>query len=227
MVCAKLWVYPSYPQNPRVVAGVKAILSESDGSVNAMVEEVIRTKAPVIANDSQNDSRVVFREKHAEFGYGSMVVLPLIVADEVTGVLALYAREEQFFHEEEMNLLTELAGDIGFAIDHIDTREHLALHRAIADYLGWLRAGLADVRIAVNVSPQQLRHRDFVADIKLALGIDPKATAGLELEITESMVMQDFKHKYCQPARRSSLGSLRSHRRLWHRLLLTQLPVWT
>jgi len=46
----------------------------------------------------------------------------------------------------------------------------------------------------VNVSSQQLRHRDFVADIQLAVGIDPIAAGGLELEITESMVMQDFKH---------------------------------
>jgi diguanylate cyclase (GGDEF)-like protein/PAS domain S-box-containing protein len=426
-------------EDPRVVAAIKAIVSSSDGSVNAMVEEVMRTKMPAIANDSQNDLRVAFREKHAELGCGSMIVLPLIVANEVAGVLALYARERQFFHEEELKLLTELAGDIGFAIDHIETRErydylayydaltglanrnlfldrlaqhmrnaaasdqqlglflidlerfknindtlgqptgddllrqvadwlrqtvgnvdlltrsgadhfavvlpnirdeeevgrqvertldafvshafHLngeefriaakigialfphdgtdaatlfkhaevalkkakvggdrylfyaqrmtetvagrltlenqlrraldreefvlhyqpkvtvatgqlagaealirwndpatglvpparfipileetgliyevgrwALHRAIADYLRWIRAHLAAVRIAVNVSPQQLRHRDFVADIKLALDIDPRAAAGLELEITESMAMQDFKH---------------------------------
>jgi EAL domain-containing protein (putative c-di-GMP-specific phosphodiesterase class I) len=69
-----------------------------------------------------------------------------------------------------------------------------AVHKALEDYLNWARAGLAAVRIAVNVSPQQLRHRDFVADIQLAIGIDPLAAAGLELEITESMVMQDFKH---------------------------------
>jgi diguanylate cyclase (GGDEF)-like protein/PAS domain S-box-containing protein len=426
-------------EDPGVVAGIKTILSLSNGTVNTMVEEVMRTKMPAIANDSQNDLRVAFREKHAELGCGSMVVLPVIVENEVAGVLALYAREKQFFHEEEMRLLRELAGDIGFAIDHIDTRErfdylayydaltglanrnlfldrlaqhmrsaatggqqlglflidlerfknindtlgqpagdallqqvadwlrrtvgnadlltrssadhfavvlpnvtheeevgrqvektldefiahafHLngqefriaakigialfphdgtdagtlfkhaevalkkakvggdrylfyaqrmtetvagrltlenqlrraldreefvlhyqpkvnvatgelagaealirwndpatgivpparfipileetgliyevgrwALHRAIADYLRWLRAGLAAVRIAVNVSPWQLRHRDFVADIKLAVGIDPAAAAGLELEITESMVMQDFKH---------------------------------
>jgi len=426
-------------EDPRVVAAIKAILSVSDGSINAMVEEAIRTKAPAIANDSQNDPRVAFREKHRELGCGSMVMLPLIVADEVVGVLALYAREKQFFHEEEMKLLTELAGDIGFAIDHMDTRERLdflayydaltglanrnlfldrlaqhmrsattsgrqlalflidlerfknindtlgqaagdallrqvadwlrqtvgdadlltrfsadhfavvlpnvthedevgrqvektldafishpfhlndeefriaakigialfphdgtdagtlfkhaevalkkakvggdrylfyaqrmtetvagrltlenqlrraldreefvlhyqpkvdvatgqlagaealirwndpatglvpparfipileetgliyevgrwALHRAIGDYLRWIRAGLAAVRIAVNVSPQQLRHRDFVGEIKLAVGSDPATAAGLELEITESMVMQDFKH---------------------------------
>jgi diguanylate cyclase (GGDEF)-like protein/PAS domain S-box-containing protein len=426
-------------KDPRVVDAIKAIVSVSDGSVNAMVEEAVRTKSPSIANDSQNDPRVAFRAKHAELGCGSMIVLPLIVADEVACVLALYAAEKQFFHEEEMKLLTELAGDIGFAIDHIETQERFdylayydaltglanrnlfldrlaqhmrsavasgqqlglflidlerfknindtlgqaagdallrqvadwlkqavgdadlltrfsadhfavvlpnvrhedevgrqvertldafinhpfrindeefriaakigialfphdgadaatlfkhaevalkkakaggdrylfyaermtetvagrltlenqlrqaldreqfvlhyqpkvnvetgqlagaealirwndpasglvpparfipileetgliyevgrwALHRAIADYLRWLHAGLAAVRIAVNVSPQQLRHRDFVADIKLAVSIDPVAAAGLELEITESMVMQDFKH---------------------------------
>ncbi|HTD73042.1 MAG TPA: EAL domain-containing protein [Steroidobacteraceae bacterium] len=426
-------------KDPWVVTAIKAVLSVSDGSVNAMVEEAVRTKLPAIANDSQNDPRVAFRAKHAELGCGSMVVLPLIVADEVACVLALYAREKHFFHEEEMKLLTELAGDIGFAVDHIETQERFdylayydaltglanrnlfldrlaqhmrsavtsgqqlglflidlerfknindtlgqpagdellrqvadwlkqtvgdadlltrfsadhfavvlpnvrhedevgrqvertldafinhpfrlndqefriaakigialfphdgtdaatlfkhaevalkkakvggdrylfyaqrmtetvagrltlenqlrqaldreqfvlhyqpkvniatgrlagaealirwndpatglvpparfipileetgliyevgrwAVHKAIADYLRWIRAGLAAVRIAVNVSPQQLRHRDFVADIKLAIGVDPVAADGLELEITESMVMQDFKH---------------------------------
>jgi len=426
-------------ESPWVVTAVKAVMSVSDGSVNTMVDAVLRTKAPAVANDSQNDPRVAFREKHAELGCGSMVVLPLIVADEVVGILALYAREKHFFHEEEMKLLTEMAGDIGFAIDHIGTRErfdylayydaltglanrslfldrlaqHLrgavtsgrqlglflidlerfknindtlgqgagdallrqvaewlkqtvgdanlltrfgadhfavilpnarhedeiarlveksldafinhpfhvndrelriaakigiavfphdgtdaatlvkhaevalkkakvggdrylfyahrmtetvagrltlenqlrqaldreeftlhyqpkvnvatgqlagaealirwndpatglvpparfiplleetgliyevgrwAVHRAVEDYLRCSRAGLAAVRIAVNVSPQQLRHRDFVADIQRAVGIDPLAAAGLELEITESMVMQDFKH---------------------------------
>jgi diguanylate cyclase (GGDEF)-like protein/PAS domain S-box-containing protein len=425
-------------EDPRVVAGIKAILSVSDGSANAMVRAAVESKTPSIANDSQNDPRVAFREKHAELGCGSMVVLPLLVTNEVAGVLALYAREKQFFHEEEMKLLRELAGDIGFAIEHIETRErfdylayydaltglpnrnlfldrlaqqmrsavsngqqlglflidlerfknindtlgqgagdtllrkvadwlketigdadlltrfgadHFALalpnikheddvgrlvektldalinhpfqlndgvyrigakvgialfphdgtdagtlfkhaevalkkakvggdrylfyaqrmtetvagrltlenqlrqaldreeftlhyqpkvnvatgklagaealirwndpatglvpparfvpvleetgliyevgrwavHKAIGDYLRWRRAGLAAVRIAVNVSSQQLRHRDFVADIQLAIGIDPMAAAGLELEITESMVMQDFK----------------------------------
>jgi diguanylate cyclase (GGDEF)-like protein/PAS domain S-box-containing protein len=426
-------------KDPWVVTAIKAILSVSDGAVNAMVEEAVRTKLPAVANDSQNDPRVAFRAKHAELGCGSMVVLPLIVADEVACVLALYAKEKHFFHEEEMKLLTELAGDIGFAIDHIETQERFdylayydaltglanrnlfldrlaqhmrsaatsgqqlglflidlerfknindtlgqaagdellrqvadwlkdtvgnadlltrfgadhfavvlpnvrreeevgrqveetmdkfinhsfrlndesfriaakigiaifphdgtdaatlfkhaevalkkakvagdkylfyaqrmtetvagrltlenqlrlaldreeftlhyqpkvniatgqlagaealirwndpatglvpparfipileetgliyevgrwALHKAIEDYLRWFRAGLAAVPIAVNVSPQQLRNRDFVADIKLAIAVDSAAAAALELEITESMVMQDFKH---------------------------------
>jgi diguanylate cyclase (GGDEF)-like protein/PAS domain S-box-containing protein len=50
-----------------------------------------------------------------------------------------------------------------------------ALRRAIEDHLRWRTAGLDPVRIAVNVSPMQLRHRDFVAEIREAIGIDPRA----------------------------------------------------
>ena len=79
-------------EDPWVVVGIKAILSVSDGSANPMVQAALQTKAPSIANDSQNDPRVAFREKHAQLGCGSMVVLPLVVADEAAGVLALFMR---------------------------------------------------------------------------------------------------------------------------------------
>ncbi len=68
-----------------------------------------------------------------------------------------------------------------------------ALRQAIADYLRWRAAGLPAVRIAVNVSPLQLRNRDFIAEIEQAIGIDPQAATGLELEITESVIMEDVK----------------------------------
>jgi EAL domain-containing protein (putative c-di-GMP-specific phosphodiesterase class I) len=68
-----------------------------------------------------------------------------------------------------------------------------ALRQAIADYLRWRAAGLPAVRIAVNVSPLQLRHRGFIAEVEEAIGIDAQAAAGLELEITENMIMEDVK----------------------------------
>jgi diguanylate cyclase (GGDEF)-like protein len=68
-----------------------------------------------------------------------------------------------------------------------------ALRQAIGDYLRWRSAGLAAVRIAVNVSPLQLRNPDFIAEIAQAISIDARAAAGLELEITESMIMEDVK----------------------------------
>jgi EAL domain-containing protein (putative c-di-GMP-specific phosphodiesterase class I) len=69
-----------------------------------------------------------------------------------------------------------------------------ALRKSIEDYLRWRAAGLPAVRIAVNVSPLQLRNRGFVDEVEHAVAIDSQAAAGLELEITESLIMQDVKH---------------------------------
>lgn len=69
-----------------------------------------------------------------------------------------------------------------------------ALHKAIEDYLRWRKEGLPAVRIAVNVSPLQLRSRDFISDIEQAVAVDEHAAAGLELEITESLIMADVEH---------------------------------
>lgn len=69
-----------------------------------------------------------------------------------------------------------------------------ALRQAVNDYLRWRNAGLPAVRIAVNVSPLQLRRGDFIAEIEQVIGIDTNAAAGLELEITESVIMEDIRH---------------------------------
>ncbi len=69
-----------------------------------------------------------------------------------------------------------------------------ALIQALTDYRRWCAEGLGAVRIAVNVSPLQLRNRGFVTEIQQALGRDEQSAAGLELEITESLIMEDMQH---------------------------------
>jgi EAL domain-containing protein (putative c-di-GMP-specific phosphodiesterase class I) len=66
------------------------------------------------------------------------------------------------------------------------------LRRAVEDFLRWRAAGLPAVRIAVNVSPLQLRNHEFTDEIKQVIGVDAHGAAGLELEITESVVMADL-----------------------------------
>ena len=69
-----------------------------------------------------------------------------------------------------------------------------ALHQALEDNQRWRSAGLAHLRVAVNVSPLQMRHRNFIEEVKQAIGDDPQVAAGLELELTESLVMEDVNH---------------------------------
>lgn len=65
------------------------------------------------------------------------------------------------------------------------------LFQACQQWLAWQRQGLTLERISVNVSTVQLMHRDFVQSVAQVLeetGLDPKH---LELEVTESFLLQN------------------------------------
>lgn len=66
------------------------------------------------------------------------------------------------------------------------------MRKAVGDYLRWRNLGLAAVPIAVNVSAVQLRNREFIDEVRHVVAIDVRAAEGLELEITESMIMNDI-----------------------------------
>jgi len=65
------------------------------------------------------------------------------------------------------------------------------LNAACAQNMAWQRQGLPAIRIAVNLSPRQFADSNLLNDVRGALeksGMPPQL---LELEITESMVMQN------------------------------------
>ena len=69
-----------------------------------------------------------------EEGGESQVLLPLGDAGDSSGHLTLQARPRDFFDEEEMRLLHELAGDIAFALRHIEQKarmDYLAYHDSL------------------------------------------------------------------------------------------------
>jgi len=56
-------------------------------------------------------------------GFGSAIALPISPWDRPVGVIVLYARETDLFDEDELKLMSELAGDISFALKHIEQEE--------------------------------------------------------------------------------------------------------
>ena len=68
-----------------------------------------------------------------------------------------------------------------------------ALTKAMADYRDLKKNNLSPPRIAVNVSQVQLQRNDFVSTIERVLGDSGGVPGGLEIEITESLIMQDVK----------------------------------
>ena len=69
-----------------------------------------------------------------------------------------------------------------------------AIRRACSDLRGWAEQGLRPLPVAVNLSARQFRQRDLdarIRDLVAAGGVDP---ALIELEITESQLMEDPEH---------------------------------
>lgn len=75
---------------------------------------------------------------------------------------------------------------------HIVDVGQWVLDRVARDAETLQRAGLSGLRLAVNISPLQLRRPDFVERVLHAAAETENRGAVLEIEITESMLMQDL-----------------------------------
>jgi len=67
-----------------------------------------------------------------------------------------------------------------------------ALASALADHRRWREAGLEPPRVAVNVSAIELRQPGFAEAVGRALAGSGAGSDALELEITESLIMEDI-----------------------------------
>ena len=66
----------------------------------------------------------------------------------------------------------------------------MGLRQAAADYRDWLRQGLSAPRIAVNVSPLQLRHNRFLTMLQGVIDASEEPGAAIDIEITEGVLME-------------------------------------
>lgn len=91
-----------------------------------LIREAIFTAKPSIENDIKySPCPLVMLKKMNDRNINSMASVPLLIDSEVIGVLALYATDMGVFDADELRLLTELAGDISFALDYIAKGERL------------------------------------------------------------------------------------------------------
>jgi len=110
---------------PELVFAINSVLASTDSAVKTLAGRAITGKKIIVSNDLQNSREIMFREKYLQLGVHSIAVLPLMVSGRAVGAFALFASEADFFHEDEIDLLSQLADDIAFANEHLDRQAKL------------------------------------------------------------------------------------------------------
>ena len=89
-------------------------------------EHILRTGNYYICNDISNNAGMEsWKPLAAKQGICSIMVLAIKKSGSIIGTFNLYAAESNFFGEEEIKLLVELAGDISFALDIFEKEKTL------------------------------------------------------------------------------------------------------
>jgi signal transduction histidine kinase len=82
----------------------------------ALVKEAMVSRAPVVVRNVQTDARTLDPAFYRNQGIVSYLGLPLVVKDEVLGVLVTLTRQEHQFSPAEIEFLSTLAGQAAIGI---------------------------------------------------------------------------------------------------------------
>jgi diguanylate cyclase len=128
------------------------LVAESTRS-SSVVGQSIATRRPIVINDLAARRDEVGTLAHALLagGHLALAVLPVFVSGQVNCVLALFANQAGFFDDDQVQLLAELADNIGFALEHgaqAQRLDFLAYHDELT--------GLANRRLLTDRLTQQL-----------------------------------------------------------------------
>jgi diguanylate cyclase (GGDEF)-like protein len=158
-------VAASIEEDPTVFRRIVDDYNRDPEGADSLLARAIRSGEPMVSNDVASDTRIRVRSQLAEKGSYALALLPLVVQGRKAGVMVLRAQEAGMFDAEEMKLLTEMAGDISFALDHIEKEKRL-------DYLAYYDAltGLANRTLFVERLNQAI-HAAGNAAAKVAVGI--------------------------------------------------------
>jgi serine phosphatase RsbU (regulator of sigma subunit) len=130
------------------VAASRGVEGPHEAVAEALLESSLashRSGAIVEIDDAKSDERLErVRAQVGEAGIGSALALPLVVADEPIGLLAVYPRRPRPLSANETALLTALAGQLAVAV------QNARLHERAKELGSELEAALGSEREAAR-----------------------------------------------------------------------------
>ncbi len=97
--------------------------------------DALRTKAAFVVNDLADDLSLPKRRELWAVGVRSMGAFPLIVDGEAIGAMVIATGETGFFNAEEIGLVTDVAGNLSFALEFINGQRRVDRLSRIRDLL--------------------------------------------------------------------------------------------
>jgi sigma-B regulation protein RsbU (phosphoserine phosphatase) len=125
----------------------------------------IKTMERQIVMDTSTDpSFAPWRAEAEKRGYASIIAIPLMVAGERYGALSIYATEADVFSHEEVELLSELAADLGYGVTTLRLR---AQQLRAAEEIRLLNADLERRVLARTADLEAAREREAKVGFKI------------------------------------------------------------
>ncbi|MGC9021844.1 MAG: bifunctional diguanylate cyclase/phosphodiesterase [Dissulfurimicrobium sp.] len=134
---ALAWIGMVDPQTglilPRAAHGLTDYLKGIKVSIDPSLPEgqgptgtAAREKKVIVVQAIGEDPRFLpWKEMAQRFGLRSASALPIVIAGEAKGTLNIYSTRYASFTDTEVALLEEVAGDIAYAIDHMEKEEEV------------------------------------------------------------------------------------------------------
>ncbi|HEV8547509.1 MAG TPA: EAL domain-containing protein [Polyangiaceae bacterium] len=97
----------------------------SGAAVGPLFSRVLATREPLIVNDLSQATDLRYGEHMLRGGLRSLGVFPLVHQGRIEALFALGAPQRDFFDNEEVELLRDVASNISFALDHIGKSKRL------------------------------------------------------------------------------------------------------
>jgi PAS domain S-box-containing protein len=87
------------------------------------IDSALRQGKNTVCNITENKEMAPCQKIAFDLGFKSSASLPLKVSDTLRGALTFYSDEPEFFDEEELKLLDEMASDISFAMEYAEKED--------------------------------------------------------------------------------------------------------
>lgn len=85
---------------------------------NSLISRVVKEKAPLMVRDVTKEESYQYPELATKEGVRSLLSVPMIMKDQVIGVINVYSADERVFSKEDLRLLSAVADQVALALEN-------------------------------------------------------------------------------------------------------------